>query len=100
MLTSDQQSSELPIGDPSLTFPLTVLYRLNNDLLKEKGKGKAKRFADRIHQQDLINLTRGKAVTVTNNDAKEIENYIATLRSKGVDVTKDIISPPQSLVSG
>lgn len=49
---------------------------------------KAKSFADRIHEQYLINLTRGKEVTVTNDDAKEIENYIATLRSDGVDVTK------------
>ena len=29
-------------------------------------------------------------MTITKNDAKEIEKYIATLRSEGVDVTKDI----------
>ena len=95
MLTSDQKSREVPIGDPSLTFASSVLYRLNSELLKEKEKGKspsskAKRFADRIHEKYLINLTHGKAVTVTNDDAKEIENYIATLRSEGVDVTKDV----------
>ena len=84
MLTSGQQSSE------SLTFPSSVLYRLNDKLLKEKENGKAKRFADRIHQQYLVNLTRGKDVKVTNDDAREIKNYIATLLSGGVDVTKDL----------
>ncbi len=78
-----------------MTFSSSVLYRLNSELLKKNEKGKsssskAKRFADRIHEQYLINLTRSKAVTVTNNDAKEIENYIATLRSEGVGVTKDV----------
>ena len=53
---------------------------------------KAKRFADRIHQTYLVNLTHGKAVTVTTEDAKEIENYVATLRREGVDVTKDLVS--------
>ena len=67
------------------------MYRLNSELLKEgKISSKAKRFADRIHEQYLVNLTRGKVVTVTNSDAKEIGNHIATLRSEGIDVTKDV----------
>ena len=60
MLTSDQKSREAPIEDPSLRFSSSVLYRLNGELLKEKEKGKpsrskAKSFADRIHEQYLIN---------------------------------------------
>ena len=66
LLTSGQQSSE------SLTFPSSVLYRLNDELLKEKINGKAKKFADRIHQQYLVNLTRGKDVKVTNDDDRDI----------------------------